>query len=112
MSMVRVSLRPFPVSTVSWALMALPFFRTSGDRVTSRRTCRYLRSFAISEKNKLQFRFMGYNILNHPNDTFIGDDPNLTLNFDAAGKLTNNDFGYARNKAGRRTIQLGVKFYF
>ena len=70
------------------------------------------KNFNFSEAKKLQFRFSAYNFLNHPLKTFTNGDSNLTLNFDAAGKLVNNRFGYADTKFGHRTIQLAAKFYF
>jgi len=66
-----------------------------------------------SENKKLQFRFSGYNFLNHPNRTFIAGDPGLQLNFSPAGQLLENgntQFGYADNKTGHRIVQGVVKF--
>jgi hypothetical protein len=60
---------------------------------------------------KLQFRFDGYNFLNHPLWSFNGN--NLTLGFDpATGKLNTPTFGTVTQKQGNRVIQLAVKFYF
>jgi hypothetical protein len=71
------------------------------------------KEFAITESKRLQFRAQAYNFLNHPLDSFIGNaDANLTLNFNAAGQLTNPRFGYTDNKVGRRSMMLGIKFYF
>jgi len=70
------------------------------------------KNFNFSEFKKLQLRFSAYNFLNHPLRTFTNGDSNLTLNFDAAGKLVNNRFGYADTKFGHRTLQLAAKFYF
>ncbi len=69
------------------------------------------KNFRFGEVRKLQFRFSGYNFLNHPVYTF-GHDNNLNLAFDATGKQTNTRFGYTDNKAGRRVVQLAVKYYF
>lgn len=72
--------------------------------------------FGKSETKKLTFRVSGYNFLNHPNRTFISNDPGLNLNFNQAGQLVpnapNSPFGYALNKTGHRIMQFVVKFSF
>jgi hypothetical protein len=70
-------------------------------------------TFGKSENRKLQFRFSGYNFLNHPNRTFIASDPGLSLTFDKTGTAVANGgvpFGYATNKVGHRIMQMMVKF--
>lgn len=62
-------------------------------------------------KKLLQFRFAGYNFLNHPVRTFIQNDPGLNLTFDQTGTL-NPQFGYAQNKIGHRIVQGAIKFSF
>jgi hypothetical protein len=69
-------------------------------------------TFGKSESKKLQFRFSGYNFVNHPLLTFVQKDPNLTLAFDGAGKLVNPNFGTAINKTGHRILQGAIKFSF
>jgi hypothetical protein len=66
----------------------------------------------IREGKKLQFRFNGFNFLNHPLWSFPGGS-NLTLGFNGTtGQLNTPLFGIATQKQGRRTIQLAVKFIF
>jgi len=69
------------------------------------------KNFQITEQKKLQFRFDGYNFLNHPLWSFNGN--NLNLGFDGTtGKLNTPNFGTVTQKQGNRVIQLSVKFYF
>jgi hypothetical protein len=66
-----------------------------------------------SESEKLQFRFSGYNFLNHANPTFVSNDPALNLSFNEQGQLIANGgkiFGVASYKIGHRIIQMAVKF--
>jgi len=70
-------------------------------------------TFGTSETKKLQFRFSGYNFLNHPLYTFVASDAALKLTFDKNGNfLPTNDkeFGVATNKIGHRILQMSVKF--
>lgn len=70
------------------------------------------KNFSISESKKLQFRFDGYNFLNHPLWSFPGGN-NLSLIFNpATGQVDNPNFGIATEKQGRRIIQMSVKFMF
>jgi hypothetical protein len=71
-------------------------------------------TWGTSESKKLQFRFSGYNFINHPLDTFIKGDPNLNIGFDQNGNLNSSakQFGYATNKTGHRILQAAVKFTF
>ncbi len=69
-------------------------------------------TFGQSESRKLQFRFSGYNFLNHPNRTFLNGDQNLNLTLNSAGSLTNPNFGTATNTIGHRILQMMIKFTF
>jgi len=66
----------------------------------------------FDEHRRLQFRFSAYNFLNRPNESFTNGDGNLNLNFNAQGVQTNDRFGFADAKFGRRIIQMAIKFYF
>jgi hypothetical protein len=70
------------------------------------------KNFKISEKKNMQFRASAYNFPNHPVRSFINGDPNLFLNFNGAGQVTNQRFGFADQRVGRRVIQLTAKFFF
>jgi hypothetical protein len=69
-------------------------------------------TFGQSESKKLQFRFSGYNFVNHPNRTFLNGDQNLNLTFNSSGSLTNSNFGYATNTIGHRIVQGEIKLMF
>ena len=69
------------------------------------------KNFPITERMKAQFRFDGYNFLNHPLWSFNGN--NLNIGFDpATGKVNTPNFGTVTQKQGARVIQMSVKFLF
>jgi len=72
------------------------------------------KSFAITESQKLQFRFNFYNFMNHPLWSFNGNNLGLTFQQDATGAFTqsNSTFGYVTEKQGHRIIEMAVKYYF
>jgi len=75
-----------PASRVPTSLTGPGFFNTD-------LSCSKSFTFGQSENKKLQFRFSGYNFLNHPNRTFLNSDQNLNLTFNSSGNPTNPNFG-------------------
>jgi hypothetical protein len=83
-----------------------------------------LKSFKITERQGLQFRFAAFNPLNHPLLSFDNGDNNLKAIFNSSGQLTNatstapcpgpscTTFGYADHHFGHRTLELGIKYSF
>src|SRR5439155_20778812 len=65
------------------------------------------KSFQVSrnENHKLQLRLSGYNILNHPLNTFVDGDPTLILAFDN-GKPKYSYAGTTYTKHGRPIVQF------
>ena len=73
------------------------------------------KSFAITERQKVQFRFNFYNWMNHPLWSFNGNNLNLSFTQDpSTGALTqsNKNFGIVTQKQGHRIIEMGVKYTF
>lgn len=72
------------------------------------------KNFAITENQRLQFRFNLFNWLNHPLYSFNGSNLSLGYSQDAAGNITQNNanFGYTTQKQGHRIIEMGVKYFF
>jgi hypothetical protein len=69
------------------------------------------KNFKIAESRTLQFRFDGYNFLNHPLWSFNGGNMGLSFN---PTTLQQNDpvFGETTFKQGHRIIEMAVKFIF
>ncbi|MEO8597765.1 MAG: carboxypeptidase-like regulatory domain-containing protein [Candidatus Solibacter sp.] len=75
------------------------------------------KQFRVAESHLLQVRASAFNFLNHPLPSF---DPNNTTTLDlhftevSPGKWTqtNQDFGFAPIKLGRRVLQLALKYEF
>jgi hypothetical protein len=76
------------------------------------------KNFQMGERKKFQFRFSGYNFMNHPLWSFSGTgvgSSDLNLNFGPQGTgqtQTNSGFGVTPIKIGNRIIQLSLKYYF
>ena len=78
-------------------------------------------TFGKSETKKLQFRFSGYNFINHALLTFVKNDPNLNIGYKAQTDPNTNitsivptspNFGTANNRTGHRILQGAIKFSF
>jgi hypothetical protein len=72
------------------------------------------KNFAITENQRLQFRFNFYNWMNHPLWSFNGGNLGLSFTQDASLNMTqsNSTFGTTTQKQGHRIIEMGVKYYF
>jgi hypothetical protein len=75
------------------------------------------KNFAITESQRLQFRFNLFNWMNHPLWSFNGSNLSLGYSQDTAANnlaMTQNNanFGYTTQKQGHRIIEMGVKYYF
>jgi hypothetical protein len=72
------------------------------------------KTFAMSEKRKLEIRGEAFNLFNHPWNEFIAYDQNMYMGFDSTGKgiAANSVAGTADNKTGHREMSLAAKFYF
>ncbi len=83
-----------------------------------------MKNFKIKERQNLQLRLSAFNPLNHALTSFVSGDPNLKLNYNAAGQVTTNTplpngqtepgttFGQADYKSGGRVLELGIKYSF
>ena len=84
-----------------------------------------LKAFTITERQRVEFRFAGFNFMNHALTSFAPGDNNAKLNFDSNGVLTNatdtknacpgptcQAFGYADYHYGKRVLELSAKYTF
>jgi hypothetical protein len=83
-----------------------------------------VKNFKVSERRNLQFRLAAFNFLNHPLTSFnpVGDGSltwNATVPLGHTGITslsqldpTDQNFGYAQRKMGRRVVELGIKYEF
>jgi hypothetical protein len=69
-----------------------------------------IKNFAMKSSKNLQIRFAAFNFLNHPLPTFTNKAPTETeLLFPIAA---NNNFGHTTFTAGRRTVEIALKYSF
>jgi len=84
-----------------------------------------LKSFKITERQNVEFRFAAFNFLNHDLLSFSNGDSNLKLSYGSNGQLSNltdtthacpgiscQAFGYANYHYGHRILEMGVKYSF
>jgi hypothetical protein len=76
------------------------------------------KDFAITEKQRITFRFEAFNWLNHPNlGGETGGNPNLNptnVVLDASGKVdpVRSTFGKITTKGGQRELQFALRYQF
>ena len=78
------------------------------------------KDFAMTEHQRLEFRFTAKNFMNHDLLSFRASDPNLTLNFSNGGSgapplgtLQNaSTFDFATAHYGHRLLELSAKYTF
>jgi len=70
-----------------------------------------IKSFKLSERQGLQFRFAAFDFLNKSLLSLTNNDNHLKLTFDSSGKA-NSNFGVATYHVGHRILEVGVKYWF
>lgn len=73
-----------------------------------------MKNFPVNERHNIQFRFQMFNFLNHPLESFTGNDANLKLNYGDGSNVPTNapTFGFANYKYGNRIVELAIKYQF
>ena len=78
------------------------------------------KSFHITERQNVQFRFSAFNFLNHPIEQFSGNNqatlsytrPDANSPWVYNGSVASNQWGVLNSKIGQRQLEMGIKYTF
>ena len=71
-----------------------------------------VKGFKLKESRQLEFRLAAFNFLNYKLKTFTNVHPQALQLIYNNGIPQNGTFGYAADNAGRRTMEVNIKYSF